>query len=64
MMEASQVTSELNLNNSNLDIASSIPAVKEIVRDGDYLIVGIDVSCSLKEILHCLCTVIEHYLDQ
>ena len=64
MMEAIEVTSELNFNNSNIDIALSIPAVKEIVLDGDYLIVGIDVSCSLKEILHCLYTVIEQYLDQ
>jgi hypothetical protein len=62
-MEASQLTSELNFNNTNADAVVSIPAVKEIVLDGDYLIVGIDVSCPLKEILHCLCKVIKQYLN-
>ena len=62
-MEASQLTSELNFNNSNANAVVSIPAVKEIVLDGDYLIVGIDVSCPLEEILHCLRNVVKQYLS-
>jgi hypothetical protein len=45
------------------DTALVAPAVKAIVLNGDYLVVGIDVSCPRQEILHCLSTVIENYLD-
>ncbi|HEU20041.1 MAG TPA: hypothetical protein ENO00_11825 [Deltaproteobacteria bacterium] len=63
MMFAHHVTDEQNFNN-NAGTVETIPAVREIVLDGDYVIVGIDVSFPLKEILHCLRNVIGQYVDQ
>ncbi|MBN2686838.1 MAG: hypothetical protein JXR85_01565 [Deltaproteobacteria bacterium] len=54
---------EIHYFDDTADTALVAPAVKAIILNGDYLVVGIDVSCPRQEILHCFSTVIENYVE-
>lgn len=62
-MDLNQATSDITFETVDPEAPPEIPAVKEIVVDGDYLIVGIDISCSLSEILDCISGLMKPYME-